>query len=725
MYFRRLNLKKRKMAVLSKIRERSVFLIIIIALALFSFVLSGIFSANSPLFNKSISEIGEVNGEAIGREEFAQEIEINRSRSNGRSSQMQNVNNAWNSIVRGKIYKTQLEKSGVVVGEQDVWNALVNQIKMQNSEMFQNEVGMFDEEKLKEYIANLQESAGDNEQSKAAWLSWISYEKSIKSNLEQNTYNSLIRAGLGSTLKEGERDYFYKNNNVNFKYVFVPYSSISDSLVKITDNEIKNYIKSHAKDYTVEASRDIQFVNFVVEPSKEDEQLIKNQLAELINDKEEYSTAAKSTVKVTGFANAKDMPDFFTSHGSDIPFNENYITKGKLPKVLADSLFDKNIGNVFGPYLENGFYKISKITAIKQLPDSVKASHILIPFIGSTIADPTITQNEEEAKIVADSLLTVVKNDIGKFEALAKDMSIDKTSGSKGGDLGWFVYSSMIPEFRDYVFENNIGDMGVVKSQFGYHVIKIDGQKNNQKNVQVATLSRKIEASEKTENEIFEKAETFASDLTSGGDIKELSKESDYKIMPISNLSVLDDNISSLGSQRQITRWTFEETTKEGDIKRFDTDNGYAVVLLTKKHKKGLSNRSGNVRSILLNKKKAALIADRSKGNDLEEIAKQNNTNIKTALAVSNTSPVISGEGRFPEVVGVVTSLEENKLTKNVIGQKGVVFALVTKKNIATELDNYQSYKKSIERNLTNRNIQIYNALKENSDIVDNRANFY
>lgn len=713
------------MAVLSKIRERSVFLIIIIALALFSFVLSGIFSTNSPLFNKSVTEIGEVNGVAIGREEFAQEIEIDRTRSNGKTSQMQNVNNGWNRIVREKIYKTQLEKSGIVVGEQDVWNALVNQIKMQNSPLFQNEVGLFDEEKLKEYIANLQESAADDEQSKAAWLNWINYEKNIKSNLEQNTYNSLIKSGLGSTLKEGERDYFYKNNNVNIKYVFVPYSSISDSLINIGDKEIKNYIKTHAKDFKVEASRDIQFVNFTVIPSVEDEQLIREQLIELVNDKEEYSTAAKSTVMVTGFANAKDLPDFFTSHGSDIPFDSNFYTKNKLSKVLANSIFDKNINEIYGPYKENGFYKISKITAIKQLPDSVKASHILIPFVGSTIADPSITQNEKEAKKVADSILTVIINDKSKFEALAKEMSVDKSSGNKGGDLGWFVYSSMIPEFRDYVFENNVGDMGVVKSQFGYHIIKIDGQKNDQKNVQIATLARKIEASEKTENDTFEKAETFASDLTSGRDINELAKEHNYSIMPVLNLQELDDNISQLGSQRQITRWAFEENTNESDIKRFDTDNGYAIVRINKIHKKGLSNKGGDVRKILLNEKKAVLIAKRSTGDNLEEIAKLNNVPVKTALAVSNASPVLAGEGRFPEVVGVMTSLEENKLTKNIIGQKGVVFALVTKKNIASDLENYQSYKNTIEKSLKSRNIQIYNAIKDNSEIVDNRATFY
>ena len=135
------------MAVLSKIRERSLFLIIIIALALFSFVLSGLFDGN--LFNKTATNIGEVNGEPISREEFAQQIELYRSRSNGRSSNTQNVNNAWNTLVREKIYQTQLEKSGVVVGEKDVWDAMVTQISSQNSPQFANEAGFFDPEKLK------------------------------------------------------------------------------------------------------------------------------------------------------------------------------------------------------------------------------------------------------------------------------------------------------------------------------------------------------------------------------------------------------------------------------------------------------------------------------------------------------------------------------------------------------------------------------------------------
>jgi len=711
------------MAVLSKIRERSLFLILIIAMALFAFVLSGLFDGNT--FSKNVTNIGEVNGEPISREEFGQEVELYRSRTGGRATNSQNVNNAWNSLVREKIYQTQLEKSGIVVGEKDVWDAIVAQISAQNNPQFMNEAGLFDEEKLKEYIATLKDNSEEDEAGAAAWISWVNYENTIKDNLEQNTYNQLIRSGLGSTLKEGKRKYYFDNISVDVDYVFVRFNSVPDSLISIPQDEIRDYIKSHPKEFTVPESRDIKYVQFKVEPTEEDEAAIRNELNAMIEDREEYSNAAKSNITLAGFRNATDMVQFNADNESDTPFDASYYNKGQLPKILADSLFDKNVGEFYGPYKDAGFYKLSKIMDAKQIPDSVKASHILIPFVGSGSADASVTETEEEAKKIADSVLAVVKKDKSKFAELAEQMSSDQVSGQKGGDLGWFVYQTMIPEFRDYSFENQVGDMGVVKSQFGFHVIHIEDQKNRQKTIQVGTFSRSIDPSEKTENDVFERAETFASELTDGKDINELAKDSGLIVRPVLNLEVFDDNISQLGSQRQIVRWAFDENTSVGDLKRFDTDNGYAVVVLNRKNKAGLSDRGQNVRAILMKQKKSELIKERSTGATLEEIAEQNNTQKKVARAVSNSSPVFAGSGRFVDIAGVVTSLEENVLTRDIVGQSGVMYAIVTKKTMPTELNNYSGNKKEIERSMVSRSLQIYESIKDNSEIVDNRSVFY
>ncbi len=224
---------------------------------------------------------------------------------------------------------------------------------------------------------------------------------------------------------------------------------------------------------------------------------------------------------------------------------------------------------------------------------------------------------------------------------------------------------------------------------------------------------------------VFERAETFASDLTDGKEINELAKELELPVRPVLNLEVFDDNISQLGSQRQIVRWAFDDNTSIGDIRRFDTDNGYVVVVLNRKNKAGLSDRGQNVRAILLKKKKAELIKERSTGATLEEIAQQNDTEKKVARAVSNSSPVFAGSGRFVDIAGVVTALEENVLTRDIVGQSGVMYAIVTKKTMPTELNNYSGNKKEIERSMVTRSLQIYESIKDNSDIVDNRSVFY
>tara|TARA_R110002073_G_scaffold279026_1_gene442811 strand:+ start:40560 stop:42707 length:2148 start_codon:yes stop_codon:yes gene_type:complete len=715
------------MAILGKIRERSMFLIIIIALALFSFVLTGLFDANSPLFNKSTTIIGEVNGETITRENFAQLVDQQRTQTGNRTSQIQSVNTVWDNIVRENIYKTQLEKSGIVVGEKDVWDEIIRQPFVQNSPLFKNEAGLFDQEKLKEYIATLKDNAQDDEQSLTAWLGWLDYEKSIKSNLQLTTYSNLIKAGLGVTLKEGERYYFEQNTKMDVEYVNVPYNSISDSLITISDAEIEKYVKAHKEDYLSEPSVSLNYVKFDIKATPEDEAVIKNELSALINDREEENKAAKTMMTVVGFSNTTDNAGFFRENQSDTPLDTKFYTKSQLPQTIADTLVQLGVNNVYGPYKDGAFFKLSKITEISQLPDSVKARHILLPFLGSRSAGPTVTQTEAQVKKTADSLLTILKKDKSKFADFAQTLSVDTGSGAKGGDLGWYPYNQMVPEFRDFTFEGKTGDLGIVKTAFGFHIIEIEGQKNFQPVYKVATFSKNIVASENTENAIFQKAETFASDLSDNKVLATLAKERDYIAQPVFGLKALDEKVSTLGDQRPIVTWAFEKATKESDIKRFDIEGGYAVVQLTKKSKKGLAigNSKSTIRTILLNKKKAAMIKERMTGATLADIAKEFNTTISSSKAVSLSSPVLPNVGRATDVVGALYLLEENKLYKNIEAQNGIFAVKIVKKELPAKLDNYQGFMKTIATSIQNKGSKAYEVLKKTADIEDNRAVFY
>ena len=713
------------MAILSKIRERSLFLIIVIALALFSFVIGDVFTRGGMGGNKN--SVGEINGENISIEEFAELVEQQRTRTGNRGSQLQSVNAAWDNLVREKVYKTQLEKSGIIVGEKDVWDEIVNQPFVQDNPQFKNEIGVFDEEKFKEYISTLKDAATEDQQGESTWLSWLNYESNIKSNLQIKTYNNLISAGLGATLKDGEHYYFDNNTKLDLEYIYIPHTFIADSLVTVTDDEIKKYVKSNADDYRVEASRDISYVKFNIVATPQDELAIKTQLKELIDDREEYSSAAKANVKITGFANTDNVVTFFRDNSSDTPLDSKFYTKSKLNQLVADSIFKLNIGEVYGPYKEGELYKISKLVEVKQIPDSVKSRHILIPFLGARSANPTITQNEEEAKKTADSLLVVLKNDNSKFADVAKNLSSDTGSGAKGGDLGWYPYERMVPEFRDFSFENKVGDMNVVKTDFGFHIIEIEGQKNIQPAVNVATFSRKIVASEDTENDIFQKAETFASEISKGIDMMEYAKGDSLIVQPVLGLKAMDEIVSTLGDQRQIVTWTFEKSTNEDDIKRFDIEKGYAVVKLTKKRKKGLSlgNFKFSIRTILLNEKKVNLIKQKIKGDDLEEIAKTFNQTVNSSKAVSLGSPVLPGVGRSTELITILTSLEENKTYSGIEAQNGVFVVKINKKDSPSTLENYKSFTNTVSNAIKVKSAKSFATIKKLADIEDNRALIY
>lgn len=708
------------MAVLSKIRERSIFLIIIIAMALFAFVLGDLFK-----YRKSSNLIGEVNGEPVTREEFSKEMDLFKARSGDKASQIQSAKAVWNSIISEKIYTKQLNDAGIVVGEEDVWNAIISLPYIQSSPLFQNEAGQFDQEKLKEYLVTLKENAATNPQD-TQWASWILSEKSIKRNLEQNIYTGLIINGISATLVEGKNYYYDQTTKSDIEYVFVPFNTVEDNLFKISDSEVKSYVNERKKQFQVEASRDLSFVKFDILPTLEDEEIVKKEVANMLNDKDEYSTAAKSTIKVLGFKNTTDDKLFFTENNSDLPFSDDYLTKSRLPLAIADSILSAQTNTVVGPYKDGDFYKISKIKDFKQIPDSVKASHILISFAGAMRS--TEKRSEADSKKLADSIFALVKNDKTKFAELAKSTSFDKESGAKGGELGWFTYETMVPEFRDYVFTNKKGDVGLVKSSFGYHIIRIDDQKNFQKAVKMVTFARKIEATEKTENAIFEKAESFTSNATSTKNLQQQAQKSGYEVYPISGVKMMDESLADIKNQRTIINWAFKKDTKVGSIKRFDTENGYIVVQLDKSQEKGLmdlSVASIGVRRILFEQKKAEYIKKEMGELSLADIATKFKMPLQSSLAVSLASPVIPSVGRSIGLIGAINASKPGDILRGVKDNSGVFAVKIVKREAPTELTNYDAFRKQLFAKLQLSSYKLYNALEKESEIVDNRALYY
>ena len=709
-----------------------MFLILIVGLALFAFVLDP--SSIQQFFSSSkVNSVGQINGEDIDRDEFAQQVEAYKTQSNGRATQMQAVNAVWNSMLGEKVYESQLEKAGIVVGEKDIWGAMVALPEIQNSPLFKNEINLFDEEKLKEYIANMKDEAdAGNTQ---AWMNWLATEKSIKQNLERQAYSSLVTVGLGASLEEGKRDYQYDNTKMDAKFVFVPYTTIPDSISLVSKDEIKKYLEENSKRFKPEPSRSLKYVKFDILPSEADDAEIKSLVEGFISDREEYSNAAKNTVNIAGLKNATDYEAFLNDNQSDLSIDNGYKYKNQLPATISDAIFEASVGDVVGAYKDNGYYKISKIVETLQLPDSVKSSHIIVPYVGTTRS--TSTKTKEEAKKTIDSIYRLVKNSKTKFTEVADEINSDGTKG-KGGDIGWVrkdqaFSAGFDKDFADFIYKNKAGSIDVVETAFGFHIIRIDEQTNYKDAVKLVTFARMIEASEETENTIFEKAETLSSNLASGKKLEDIVTESEYKIQSAVNLKALAESIPGLGNQRQIVNWAFSSGRELNDSKRFDVDvlgkRGYTVVLLN-----GMTDGEGviinsdvllNIRPELMNKKKTALIIDKMKGATLEEIAESMSTNVRTASSVTLASPLLSGVGNEPGIVGAMSTLKIDEVSDKIEGAKGVFVLVVTKREPSIELENYETFRNKKVTTLKGRSFQLYQALQDAADVTDNRSKFY
>lgn len=708
------------MAVLNKIRQRSVFLIIIIALALFAFVLADVIRNGGLSSQKSQNVIATVNGEEISREDFAMQVDAYQQNMGPNATTSQVVNQVWDLKLREVVLKEEFEKLGINVGEAQVRQLL--RLQLSQNPNFLNEAGMFDENKLQEYVANLKAT------SPQAYNQWVAYENSIAESAKENIYYNMVRAGVGATLLEGEQAYKMQNDNVDLKFVQLPYSSVPDSEVSVSKDEIKDYVKNHSERFQVEQSRDIQFVYFPEEASAEDDTESKTFVSEVLNNRVEFNSASNANDTLLSFKEAEDV-EAFVNQNSDIQYQDVILFKSDLKGSFADQIFNLNEGETYGPYKEGGYWKVTKMVEAVQIADSAKASHIMISWQGLPTAAETL-RTKEEAKSLADSIAGVLRKDKSTFGALAQEYSADMASKANGGDLGFFRPGSMIKNFNDYVFNNNKGDIGVVESDFGYHVISIEDKTAEERGIKIATIARQIEPSEKSLNNLYTKVTKFEiAAKDKDADFAEVAKTDNYEVKTVRGMKALEENIPGVGPQRRIVQWSFEDDVKAGDIKRFEVPGGYVVAQVTAVRKKGLMSTeeaSASVTPILMKEKKANLLIEKANGTSLQEIAKNNNVSVQTASAINLSNPTLAGAGNEPEVVGAAFSLKPGEVSKPVTGDKGVYIVEMVALNEAPKMESYKSF--AMQEASKRRQAvvtRVFQALKENAEIEDNRARFY
>ena len=704
------------MAVLGQIRQRSVFLILVIGMALFAFVISGVFDGNSASGSPT-DPIAIVNDEEINLSFYRQLVE-NTERSYNLST-MQAVNSVWDQLIRATIFRQEFESLGIDAGREQIQMILMQDERIVQDPRFKNETGFFDFGIFTDYINQLRV---ENPQ---AYNSWKIQEDNIVGMAKENIYYDLIKSSTGFTEMEGKIAYHSQNDKVNLNFVRLPYEEVPDSLFKVTDADIKQYINSNKANYETEMSRSVRYVIFPEVASEADENQIRSDLEKLKTQQIEYNDVSKLLDTIESFASTQNITDFIEQF-SETPFDSVYKTKGILANEYADILFGLNPGDIFGPYKDGNTLKISRFLDRKK-GGSIKASHILAAFKGATRADPEVTRSREEAKKFAQQLYRKARKNPTNFAQLATENS-DGPSKTMGGDLGFFQEGMMTDKFFDFCNRSRIGKIGLVETEFGFHIIKVTDKEDM---VLTADVTKEIVPSEETSNGVFQKTTQFEMESIKTEQLDTIAKNYNYDVKFVQKVNLLDENLPGLPRQRNLVQWLFNDEIGIGDVKRFSmTNGGYVVAQMTGVIPDGTINFESvklKVLQEIIKKRKAVhLLETHADKNSLDALSSATDKEIETASAVTQENTVLAGAGTEPYVIGTAFAMDINQFSDLIEGNNGVYMIEVTSKEIAQEMESYKAYANALQNEENTRiNSSIYEALRSSAQIEDNRKLYY
>jgi peptidyl-prolyl cis-trans isomerase D len=482
---------------------------------------------------------------------------------------------------------------------------------------------------------------------------------------------------------------------------------IEDSLVELSDKEIKNYYNENKNDYSQEKSKNIDYVIFNVVPTKGDDLETRASLKDLKSD----------------FANYDDYLTLVRRNSDNARAVFNFNKKEDFVQDSAFSLLvDNNIGTVIGPYKSNpSTYRISKLVDIQMRPDSVEARHVLI--------SPSQEITIDSAKSIIFDLKRQVEN--GKdFGSLAQSRSDDKNSAIMGGELGWFVEGAMLEQFNEACFTSLANELKVVETQYGVHLIQVMNKSRLNKKFKIAYVDRNISASTETYNNYYTQAAQFVSSVNSDNGsfdtivIKEnLVKRSDVKVV------TSKENIIGLPNSRSIVKWMNKASL--GNISEvFEFDNSYVVAKITKENNSEyipLSEVENKVKQSLRSEKKYEKLVERLGAySSLEEISETMNINIVRDKKAQMSLLSVDDLGYAPELIGAIYATEISTVSNPIkLNNFLSVVSVISQDTYRSEGD-FTAERNSLLEKIKNYTTTIsFKALETDADVLDNRSEVY
>lgn len=705
------------MATLEKIRNRAGILIsVVIGLALLAFILGDLFSQGGMAFQQNQNVIAEVKGKEIPYQMFQQEvdklIEINKF-SQGESSldnekREEIREQVWEMLTRDYVMQDVYEDLGINVSSEELWDMVQGEnVHPMIQRIFSDpETGEVNKMAIVQFLKSYDQDPSG--QRKAYWLF---LEEQMTNERKFNKFNTLVAQGINVTSSKSERLAELNSKNIDLQYVMHPYNEVEDNDVDIDESELKDYYNKHKENYKQSSSRDIEYVTFNIEPTEED-----------INEILRWIEDMKSDYQET------ERDEEFINLNSDISFDRTYYKKEELSDSIADFIFNADIGDIYGPYLENETYKLAKLIDKKQLPDSIKLRHVMI--------QPTRSQaGVQEARNRADSLAQVLKEG-ADFANIAQQYSDDQSTAGEGGNLGWLSKNDYSEAVLDTAFLSDVGEIKIVQGQEGFHIIEVVEKGRLTSKVQVGILARNLEPSSKTYQQVYSKASKFAGENNTYDEFISSIEEKDITKRVASNVQIEAKEIPGLSDARPLIRSAFD-TKKEEMIKSendpvFEIDDKFVIAFVTDVRKEGYAEFErvrDDIESKVREQKKADKIIedisdDLKNINSLQNYAQNASIELQQANNINYNSYQLRGAGSEPRVVSASVSLEPNTISTPIKGNNGVFLVEVIDLEETTQ-SSERIRKEQLQRLQELATEEAYEALKEAADIKDRRYRFY
>jgi peptidyl-prolyl cis-trans isomerase D len=710
------------MAIISRIRKRASLIVTIIGIALFAFVLGDF---KGQLFSSSEQNAGEISGNKISVIAFDNEVQriANSQKERARKSALDDEvmnqirGGVWDKFVNELALKPQFQNAGIAVSDGEVKELIlgndpdemvVQYFTDRNSNQiypfFRDQItGKLKGSSVKIYVDSLPLDEKPR---------WAEFENQLRDGRAQNKYLSLIKKGLYITTQQAKQDYVSLNKSVDFKYISKPYSSIADSSLEVNEQDLLKFYNENQYRYKQDASRKVEYLVFDIKPTKSDFEEINSQMEKLSDEWKQIKVFKEDS--------------FFVIREAESRFIDTVLYgKGQLSQQIDSLAHASEKGSVLPIYIDNNQYKLSKVINWKMLPDSVKARHILLKVTeGDTVA-------KAKAKTRIDSILSVVKKN-KNFAELAKKISEDGGSGKDGGDLGWFTTGKMVPEFQNACFHGKKGDITIVFSKFGYHLIEIQDQSTPSRKTEIATIDRTIEPGSKTRQDVYNSAVDFITKYHSSETFDKGVEEMHLVKRLANELKESDKSIAGVENPRELIRWVFNAEKGAVSTEPFNSSDKYIIAHLVEIREEGIAPIDQKKEEVTIGAKKIKkaerFIEEINKhtSKTIDEYASKLNLQVNSSEGATFSAYSIPKLGNEMNLYGPLFSLKENTPSKPIAGESGVYIIQVEKVSEAPQTTDYSNAKIQAKNNFAYRvDGEAIEAIKKKAAIKDNRAKFY